>query len=70
MRDPDFSVEEQEAQSGFFLRAAQSEFSRIIEEEKRAQRLAKLSYLRSIGRKERLSLGTKHGRRWQENLSA
>ncbi len=62
----DFEAKEQE--EGYFAKQAASEFKSIVERERRKQRVGKLAFLRSIGRKGRLDLSTKYGKRWQEAL--
>ncbi len=70
IQEEDFSVEEQEEKEGYFAKAAQSEFQRVVAAEKRKQRLGKVSFLRSIGRKARLDLSVRHGKHWSKALNA
>lgn len=70
MREPDFSVEDQEQETGYWGKQAVSEFSRIVAREKYNTRRGRVLFLRDIGRKERLLLSLKYGKRWQENSGA
>ena len=65
---PEDPLKLQEEKDGYFTKQANSEFKLIVERERRNQRIGKLAFLRSIGRKGRLELSAKYGRRWQEAL--
>jgi hypothetical protein len=64
----DFSAEELEQKDGYFQNAASSEFQATVARIKRQEKRSKLAWLRSLGRKGRLELRSKHGKRWQDAL--